>query len=76
MNKGDSKFELSELFMAAADRDRRFFGTIKRGFDLSGHPVVWGRIEVNTGFICAMEANVFIPAMLTPVPGILTPLRG
>lgn len=57
MNKGESKFELSELFMAAADRDRRFLGTIKRGFDFSGHPIVWGRIEVNSGFICAQAAN-------------------
>ena len=43
--------------MPQADWNRLFFGTIKRGFDENGHPVVLGKIMVNNGFVCAIAAN-------------------
>jgi hypothetical protein len=51
------RLELTELFMAQADRDRRFYGTISRGFDADGVPVVRGKITVNNGFVCASAAT-------------------
>ncbi len=51
------RLEITELFMAQASIDRRFYGTISRGYDSSGHPVVRARIEVNTGFVIAMAGN-------------------
>jgi len=47
------RLEISELFMAQASINRRFFGTIKRSFDVDGVPVVYGKIEVLDGFILA-----------------------
>ena len=52
-NKKEDKLLITELFMAQADINRRFFGTIKRGYDADGTPVVRGRIEVQDGFILA-----------------------
>ena len=40
--------EITELFMAQADRDRRFYGTIRR---CKG--IVYGTIEINSGQIYA-----------------------
>ena len=53
MDNNKGKLEISELFMAQADINRRFYGTIKRGCDADGTPVVRGRIEVQDGFILA-----------------------
>jgi hypothetical protein len=33
-------FEITKLFMAQADFDKRFYGTINRGFHVNGIPVV------------------------------------
>ena len=52
-NKKEDKFKIAELFMAQADINRRFYGTIKRGCDADGTPVVRGRIEVQDGFVLA-----------------------
>ena len=52
-DKKEDKFKITELFMAQADINRRFFGTIKRGYDADGTPVVRGRIEVQDGFVLA-----------------------
>ena len=52
-DKKEDKFKITELFMAQADINRRFFGTIKRGCDADGTPVVRGRIEVQDGFVLA-----------------------
>ena len=52
MNDKKLKVEITELFMAQADRDRRFHGTIKR----SGG-VVYGTIEINDGQIHASAPN-------------------
>jgi hypothetical protein len=56
MDNDKDQFEISELFMAQADRDRRFFGTIKRETDSDGTSIVRGKIMVNNGFVCAMAA--------------------
>jgi len=53
MDKNKGKLEITELFMAQADINRRFYGTIKRGCDADGTPVVRGRIEVQDGFVLA-----------------------
>ncbi len=53
MDNNKGKLEISELFMAQADINRRFYGTIKRGCDADGIPVVRGRIEVQDGFVLA-----------------------
>ncbi len=50
------RYEITEFFMTQAVRDRRFYGSIKRGFDSDGIPVVYGKITVNNGFVCAMAA--------------------
>ena len=42
--------------MAQAEIDRLFSGTINRGFDSNGTPVVRGKIMVLDGFVCAMAA--------------------
>ena len=55
MKKPDQndRFEFTELFMAQASRDRRFYGTIKRLKDENDIPYVFGEIAVNNGFIYA-----------------------
>ncbi len=58
-NKKDN-LEITELFMAKAGRhgwDRCFHGTIKRETDADGNPVVYGKIKVLDGFICAQAEN-------------------
>ena len=53
MSKGDNKIKITELFMAQADRDRRFFGSIKRETDSDGLPVIRGEITMKDGFLLA-----------------------
>ena len=48
MKNDKLKVEITELFMAQADRDRRFHGTIKRSAGM-----VYGTIEINGGQIHA-----------------------
>ena len=43
--------------MAQASVDKRFFGTITRCHDENEHPVVYGKITTNNGFICALAAE-------------------
>lgn len=43
--------------MAQADTDTRFYGTIHRGSDSDGHPVIPDRIEFNNGFVCAQASD-------------------
>ena len=53
-DKKEDKLEITELFMAQADVHRRFYGTIKRGYNTAdGTPIVRGRIEVQDGFVLA-----------------------
>ena len=57
MRKKD-KIEITEIFMAKAGKgnsgfDRCFHGTIRRGYDVNGNPVVYGKIKVNDVIIYA-----------------------
>ena len=52
MKKAKLNVEITELFMAQADRDRRFHGTIKREEGL-----VRGDIKINDGHIYAVAPN-------------------
>lgn len=55
--KEKERFEICEMFMAKADRDRCFFGIIKRFEDHDGNPLVFSKIVMpNDGYICA-QAN-------------------
>jgi len=48
MNDKKLKVEITELFMAQADKYRKFYGTIKRSAGM-----VYGTIEINDGQIHA-----------------------
>ena len=55
--------EITELFMAKAGKhgwNRCFHGTIKRDIDEDGHPIVYGKIKVLDGFICAQAEDQWI----------------
>jgi hypothetical protein len=55
--KSKDRFEITELFMAMADKDRCFTGIIKRLKDAEGNPFVFSRIVMPDGLICAREAD-------------------
>jgi len=57
MKRKKIDIELTELFMAQADKYRCFYGIIKRDIDTNGNPVVYGKIKVNDGYIYAMAGN-------------------
>ena len=48
MTDKTDRFEITKHFMAQADRDRRFYGTINRDCDADGTPVIPDRIKVIT----------------------------
>ncbi len=52
-----NRFEIANRFMAQIDRDRRLYGTINRGQDSDGIPVVRGKIKVLDGFILVQAGN-------------------
>ena len=56
MDNNKGKFEVIEMFMAQACRDRLFFATIKREIDSDGVPVVRGKIKVLDGYVCAQDS--------------------
>ncbi len=63
MRKKD-KIEITEMFMAKAGKgnagfDRCFHGTIRRGCDAKGNPIVYGKIKVNDGFIFATASDQY-----------------
>ena len=51
--KEKDRFEISEMFMAKADKNRCFFGCIKRLKDENGNPFVFCRIKMKDGLLCA-----------------------
>jgi len=55
--KKELKVEITELFMARADRDRFFTGIIKRGRDDKGNPFVFSNIVMPNGYICAQAED-------------------
>lgn len=60
MTKCNVQLLITELFLAKAGKqgwERYFYGTIRRETDADGNPVVYGKIKVLYGFICAQAAN-------------------
>jgi hypothetical protein len=57
MDSNKDRFEITEMFMAQADINRRFYGTIRRDIDGDGNPVVYGKIKVLNGSICAQAED-------------------
>jgi len=57
MDSKKVRIELTELFMAQADKYRCFYGTIRRELDSDGRPLVRGKIKVNDGFILAQAGH-------------------
>ena len=57
MDSKKVRIELTELFMAQADKYRCFYGTIRRELDSDGRPLVRGKIKVNDGFILSQAGN-------------------
>jgi hypothetical protein len=53
----EKKVELTELFMAQADKNRCFFGIIKRWKDEKGNPLVFSEIKINDGYIYSQESD-------------------
>jgi hypothetical protein len=51
------KVEITEMFCAQIDGDRMYTGCIKRLRDASGNPVVFSRIVMPNGLLCAREVN-------------------
>ncbi len=56
-NKNKDRIEINEMFMAQADKDRCFYGIIKREKDTDGNTFVFSRIIVNDGLICARASE-------------------
>jgi hypothetical protein len=52
-NTKDDKFKITEMFMAMADKNRCFTGIIKRWKDIDGSTVVFIRIFIPDGLLCA-----------------------
>ena len=55
--KKELKIELTELFMAQADKYRCFYGTIKKSKDAEGKTLFFSEIKVNDGFVCSQESD-------------------
>jgi hypothetical protein len=53
--KSKDRFEITELFMAMAGKDRCFTGIIKRLKDIEGNPFVFSRIVMPDGLLCATD---------------------
>jgi hypothetical protein len=56
--KEKERFEICEMFMAKADKDRCFFGIINRFEDHDGNPAVFSKIVMpDDGYICAQAKD-------------------
>jgi hypothetical protein len=54
MDRGkEDKFEITELFLVKADKNRTFIGCINRHTDENGNKFVTGSVVVNDGQICS-----------------------
>ena len=51
------RFQICELFMATAGKERFFTGIIRRGNDDTGNPVVFSKICMPNGYICAQAST-------------------
>ena len=59
MKDKKDRLEIQELFMAKAGNDfsRCFHGTIRRETCVDGNPIVYGKIRIGDGYICAMASH-------------------
>jgi len=55
--KRELKIELTELFMAQADKYRCFHGIIKKSKDENGNTLFYSKIKINGGYICAQDSD-------------------
>jgi hypothetical protein len=55
--KENSRFEITEMFLAQIDKNRNYYGCIKRGRDAEGNQFVFSRIVMPNGLLCAREAE-------------------
>jgi len=55
--KKNMKIELTELFMAQADKDRCFHGIIKKSENSKGVVSHFSKIKVNKGYILSCAAD-------------------
>jgi len=55
--KKELKIEITELFMAQADKYRCFHGIIKRSKDEDGNTLFYSKIKVNNGYIHAQDSD-------------------
>jgi len=56
----NSKFLVTEMFLAEASNGKCFFGIIKRSHDEHGNPHVFSRISIYDGSIMACASNQWI----------------
>lgn len=52
-NQKKDRYDITELFVAKADKDRCYFGIIKRWKDIDGNRLVFSQIVMPDGFIWA-----------------------
>lgn len=56
--KSKDRFEITEMFCAQIDKNRSYFGCIKRGRDAEGNQFVFSRLVMpNNGLLCARETE-------------------
>ena len=51
------RFQLTEMFAAKVDNDRFFYGIIKDITDYNGNELLFSRIKINNGYICANDVD-------------------
>jgi len=51
------KVEITEMFLAQIDKNRSYYGCIKRGRDEYGNQFVFSRIVMPNGLLCARETE-------------------
>ena len=56
-NETQLKVEITEMFLAQIDKNRNYYGCIKRLRDDSGNQFVFSRIVMPNGLLCAREAE-------------------
>jgi hypothetical protein len=57
-DKSEDRFQITEMFCAQIDKNRNYFGCIKRGRDAEGNQFVFNRLVMpNNGLLCARETE-------------------
>lgn len=57
MKNNSDKIQITEMFMAQADHDRCYYGSIHRSKDVDGNPHIFSRIKINDGMIQACAGD-------------------